>query len=85
MLPTWLADGRRLRVRLAAPTGKAAARLTVIGEQLQKLPVDAAVRDAIPTGVTTLHRLLGTRRTAAASGTTATARARGPGGGDEAA
>ena len=49
-------------MRLAAPTGKAAARLTEsIGEQLQKLPVDAAVRDAIPTEVTTLHRLLGTR------------------------
>ena len=57
-----MADGRRLRMRLAAPTGKAAARLTEsIGEQLQKLPVDAAVRDAIPTEVTTLHRLLGTR------------------------
>jgi exodeoxyribonuclease V alpha subunit len=57
-----MADGRRLRMRLAAPTGKAAARLTEsIGEQLQKLPVDATVRDAIPTEVTTLHRLLGTR------------------------
>jgi len=57
-----VADGQRLRIRLAAPTGKAAARLTEsIGEQLQKLPVDAAVRDAIPTEVTTLHRLLGTR------------------------
>ncbi|MEH6708598.1 MAG: exodeoxyribonuclease V subunit alpha [Alloalcanivorax venustensis] len=57
-----MADGQRLRMRLAAPTGKAAARLTEsIGEQLQKLPVDAAVRDAIPTEVTTLHRLLGTR------------------------
>ena len=57
-----VADGQRLRIRLAAPTGKAAARLTEsIGEQLQKLPVDTAVRDAIPTEVTTLHRLLGTR------------------------
>ncbi len=57
-----MADGQRLRIRLAAPTGKAAARLTEsIGEQLQKLTVDAPVRDAIPTEVTTLHRLLGTR------------------------
>ena len=55
-------DGRRLRIRLAAPTGKAAARLTEsIGRQVRALNVDAAVRDAIPTEVTTLHRLLGTR------------------------
>ena len=57
-----MADGQRLRIRLAAPTGKAAARLTEsIGEQLQKLAVAPTVRDAIPTEVTTLHRLLGTR------------------------
>ncbi|MBF5057074.1 exodeoxyribonuclease V subunit alpha [Alcanivorax sp. 521-1] len=55
-------DGRRLRIRLAAPTGKAAARLTEsIGRQVRALNVDAAVRDAIPTEVSTLHRLLGTR------------------------
>ncbi|MCG8394081.1 MAG: exodeoxyribonuclease V subunit alpha [Pseudomonadales bacterium] len=54
--------GKRLRIRLAAPTGKAAARLTEsIGDQVEKLAVDASVRDAIPTEVTTLHRLLGTR------------------------
>lgn len=57
-----MADNQRLRIRLAAPTGKAAARLTEsIGEQVGKLHVDATVRDAIPTEVTTLHRLLGTR------------------------
>ena len=57
-----MADNQRLRIRLAAPTGKAAARLTEsIGEQVQQLDVDVAVRDAIPTDVTTLHRLLGTR------------------------
>ncbi len=56
-------QGKRLRIRLAAPTGKAAARLTdAIGEQVARLPVDEAVRHAIPTEVTTLHRLLGTRR-----------------------
>ncbi|MEH6784375.1 MAG: exodeoxyribonuclease V subunit alpha [Alcanivorax jadensis] len=57
-----MADDKRLRIRLAAPTGKAAARLTEsIGEQVQQLDVVTAVRDAIPTEVTTLHRLLGTR------------------------
>ena len=55
-------DGKRLRIRLAAPTGKAAARLTEsIGRQVRALDVDATVRDAIPTEVSTLHRLLGTR------------------------
>ena len=57
-----MTDNQRLRIRLAAPTGKAAARLTEsIGEQVEKLEVEAAVRDASPTEVTTLHRLLGTR------------------------
>lgn len=49
-----------LRIRLAAPTGKAAARLTEsIGGQVASLPVDEAVRRRIPTEVGTLHRLLG--------------------------
>lgn len=57
----------RLRIRLAAPTGKAAARLNesiagaVGGLPLAGLPLGDAVRDAIPTTVTTLHRLLGSR------------------------
>jgi len=51
-----------LRIRLAAPTGKAAARLNAsITEQLRQLDVDDAVRAAIPADVTTLHRLLGAR------------------------
>jgi exodeoxyribonuclease V, alpha subunit len=51
-----------LRIRLAAPTGKAAARLnTSITEQIRQLDVDDAVRAAIPVDVTTLHRLLGAR------------------------
>ncbi len=55
-------DNKRLRIRLAAPTGKAAARLTEsIGDQVAALPVPDSVRDSIPTEVTTLHRLLGTR------------------------
>ncbi|WP_339846384.1 exodeoxyribonuclease V subunit alpha [uncultured Halopseudomonas sp.] len=53
-------NGQPLRIRLAAPTGKAAARLTEsISKQVDQLPVDQSVRDAIPTEVGTLHRLLG--------------------------
>lgn len=52
----------RLRIRLAAPTGKAAARLNEsIAQQIDRLDVDAAVKDAIPAEVSTLHRLLGSR------------------------
>jgi exodeoxyribonuclease V alpha subunit len=51
-----------LRIRLAAPTGKAAARLNAsISAQFAQLDVDAAVRAAIPAEVLTLHRLLGAR------------------------
>ncbi|GAB7526803.1 exodeoxyribonuclease V subunit alpha [Paraburkholderia sp. 2C] len=64
------AAGRRarpLRIKLAAPTGKAAARLNEsIAGAVASLPVDnlahgAQVLKAIPTVVTTLHRVLGTR------------------------
>ena len=52
----------RLRIRLAAPTGKAAARLNEsIAQQIDGLDVDAAVKAAIPAEVSTLHRLLGSR------------------------
>ncbi|TKD45249.1 exodeoxyribonuclease V subunit alpha [Azotobacter chroococcum] len=55
-----LAAGQALRIRLAAPTGKAAARLTEsIGAQVASLDVDNSVKKAIPSEVTTLHRLLG--------------------------
>ncbi|MCU1719468.1 exodeoxyribonuclease V subunit alpha [Pseudomonas sp. 5P_3.1_Bac2] len=54
--------GAPLRLSLAAPTGKAAARLTEsIGAQVASLPVSDAVRGQIPSQVTTLHRLLGSR------------------------
>ncbi len=54
--------GAPLRLSLAAPTGKAAARLTEsIGAQVATLPVSEAVREQIPNTVTTLHRLLGSR------------------------
>lgn len=53
---------RPLRIRLAAPTGKAAARLNAsIAAQLTALDVDDATRAAIPAQVDTLHRLLGAR------------------------
>ncbi|MDI2593641.1 exodeoxyribonuclease V subunit alpha [Pseudomonas sp. 681] len=54
--------GQPLRIRLAAPTGKAAARLTEsISQQVQSLKVADAVREKIPSDVTTVHRLLGSR------------------------
>lgn len=55
-------QGSPLRIRLAAPTGKAAARLTEsIGQQVERLEVSDAVRAHIPTDVSTVHRLLGSR------------------------
>jgi exodeoxyribonuclease V alpha subunit len=55
-----LQEGRKLRIRIAAPTGKAAARLTEsIGTAVGTLPEN--VRAAMPGEVSTLHRLLGSR------------------------
>ncbi len=55
-------QGQALRIGLAAPTGKAAARLNAsISAQRARLDVDEAVRASIPSEVTTLHRLLGAR------------------------
>ena len=56
-----LASGTRLRIALAAPTGKAAARLQE-AVQLEVGKLDAADQEAL-TGMhaTTLHRLLGSR------------------------
>ncbi|MYL22399.1 exodeoxyribonuclease V subunit alpha [Halomonas alkaliantarctica] len=65
------APDQPLRIRLAAPTGKAAARLneSIAGQvndlptaQLKALLTNRVVSEiAIPTEVTTLHRLLGAR------------------------
>ena len=57
---------RPLQIRLAAPTGKAAARLKEsISGAIDKLPAfvqdNTALKESIPNEVTTLHRLLGTR------------------------
>lgn len=58
--------GRKYRIRLAAPTGKAAARLNEsIGGAVSRLPLAGlpgkVTLSDIPTRVTTLHRLLGSR------------------------
>jgi exodeoxyribonuclease V alpha subunit len=56
-----LAGGTRLRIALAAPTGKAAARLQE-AVQLEVGKLDAADREALSgMHATTLHRLLGSR------------------------
>ncbi|MBZ2188756.1 exodeoxyribonuclease V subunit alpha [Alcanivorax sp. JB21] len=51
------------RLRLAAPTGKAAARLTEsLRAALADLPLPDALRAAMPVEAVTLHRLLGASR-----------------------
>lgn len=56
-----------LRIGMAAPTGKAAARLNAaVGGAVQGLPLaedatGARIRAAIPVAVSTVHRLLGSR------------------------
>lgn len=51
-----------LRIAVAAPTGKAAARLQAsIEAQLQRLALEPALRALLPTQAYTLHRLLGVR------------------------
>ncbi|HGM5493004.1 TPA: exodeoxyribonuclease V subunit alpha [Serratia fonticola] len=55
-----LADGERLRIQLAAPTGKAAARLTEsLGSASRRLALTPEQRALFPTEAATLHRLLG--------------------------
>ncbi|BFN25943.1 recBCD enzyme subunit RecD [Pseudomonas sp. SCT] len=54
--------GERLAIGLAAPTGKAAARMAeAIRNAKADLPVSDAVKDALPDEARTLHRLLGSR------------------------
>ncbi|WON76012.1 exodeoxyribonuclease V subunit alpha [Serratia sp. UGAL515B_01] len=55
-----LGEGERLRIQLAAPTGKAAARLTEsLGTASRQLPLTPEQRALFPTEASTLHRLLG--------------------------
>lgn len=56
------AEGSMLRIALAAPTGKAAARLKEsIRSMKDGLECSSAIKDLIPEEVTTIHRLLGVR------------------------
>ncbi|MFJ2974350.1 exodeoxyribonuclease V subunit alpha [Kluyvera sp. NPDC087067] len=51
---------QKCRIRLAAPTGKAAARLTEsLGAALRKLNLTDEQKAMLPTDASTLHRLLG--------------------------
>lgn len=55
-----MVDGEELDIKLVAPTGKAAARLTEsIGNTIATLPVSDKVKELIPTKASTVHRLLG--------------------------
>lgn len=55
-----LNDSEHLRIQLAAPTGKAAARLTEsLGRASQQLNLTPEQRALFPTEAATLHRLLG--------------------------
>ncbi|WGV99717.1 exodeoxyribonuclease V subunit alpha [Vibrio sp. YMD68] len=52
--------GKEPTIRLVAPTGKAAARLTEsIGQAITELPVSPQLKEKIPTQASTIHRLLG--------------------------
>lgn len=56
------AGGEQLRIALAAPTGKAAARLREsISRMKERLACDETIRALIPHEVSTIHRLLGYR------------------------
>lgn len=55
-----LSGEQRCRIRLAAPTGKAAARLTEsLGGAMQQLPLTQEQLALFPGEASTLHRLLG--------------------------
>lgn len=57
-----MTEGKLLRIQLAAPTGKAAARLTEsLNDVLPQLPLNAVQKNAFPTEACTLHRLLGAK------------------------
>lgn len=54
------ANGNKCRIRLAAPTGKAAARLTEsLGAALRQLTLTDEQKKMLPEDASTLHRLLG--------------------------
>ena len=52
-----------IRIALVAPTGKASARMMdSISQRIDQIDMDPAIRDALPTTASTIHRLLGYRR-----------------------
>lgn len=58
-----LSVDKPLRIQLAAPTGKAAARLTEsLGRSLRQLPLSDQQKKRLPGDASTLHRLLGAQR-----------------------
>jgi exodeoxyribonuclease V alpha subunit len=60
VLALLLERNKESRISLAAPTGKAAARLAeMISEQASILPISDTVRERIPKSAQTLHRFLG--------------------------
>jgi exodeoxyribonuclease V alpha subunit len=61
LVEQFAASGRLPRIALAAPTGKAGARLKeAIRTTAEELKLPEAIRTALPDEATTLHRLLGT-------------------------
>lgn len=55
-----MVEGDKCRIRLAAPTGKAAARLTEsLGNALRQLALNEQQKAMLPDEASTLHRLLG--------------------------
>ena len=62
ILAVLLAQRPNFRIALAAPTGKAAARMMdSIRQRLESLDIDRGIKSAIPLEARTLHRLLGYR------------------------
>lgn len=62
LLALLLSQDKKLNISLAAPTGKAAARLSEsIGQAVTRLNIDDEIKALMPTQAVTLHRLLGAR------------------------
>lgn len=62
ILEASFADSDAPFIALAAPTGKAAARMTsALQQALAHIEVSALIRERLPSTATTLHRLLGAR------------------------
>jgi len=60
---SWIKSGREIQISLAAPTGKAAARLReAVNIAINDLPVSDEVKKVIPSETYTIHRLLGSIR-----------------------